>query len=320
MNRWVAALCAILVLAGCSPRDEQPPAVEPTAALDGSYVVEYDGVGTRNGAPALGLNTGKSGWVFRTACDEDGCVATGGAVADPANPGAPLENPQVADYVDGSWVMVTMRENAVTCTGSHGEEFRADGWVIWDIAIAPDKSLHPTVTTVGAGDCPSVSVVTPTMTRLGDPVPEFPAPDPAQQPARQVPAAAAFHGPYTLTKTRRGQDGEPEVADRDVATYCLRTGDRCVTAVSTPGEPGKPFAHLSIFKFADGSFVRSTVPLPSPCADGMVGVASEVQTLHLPADSSSNPLRELTGELVRTFTAGCPGVEEYDIAYAQRPA
>ncbi|MDG4663428.1 hypothetical protein [Mycobacterium sp. 236(2023)] len=319
MKRWALLLGLALVLAGCSSGEEPPPVVKPVAALDGSYIVEYDGTGTTNGAPVLGQSSGKAGWVFQTACDEDSCVAAGGMIADPENPGAPLKDARVADYVDGRWVMIHRSENVVTCTGPNGEELRADGWSIWDIAIAPDMSLRPTITTVGVGDCPSVNVVTPVMTRVADRLPEFPVPDPTQQPPRTVAAATGFHGSYTSTRTRRGQDAEPEVADRNVRTYCLRTGDRCATTATTPGEPGAEFAHLSVFTFGDGKFVRSTIPLPSPCADGVPGAATEAQTLNLPA-GTENPFPEVRGAVVKNFTAGCAGAEEYDVVYALRPA
>lgn len=196
-----------------------------------------------------------------------------------------------------------------------------DVWAIWDIAIAPDMTFAPTVTQVGTGDCPSVSTLTPTMTRAGDPLPEFPAPDPSAQPPREVSPAAAFRGGYTLTKTRRGDPpGEREVTDIGVATNCLRTADRCVTTATIPGEPGKTNAFLGVYEFADGNFVRTMVPLPADCADGRTGTAAETETLALPADATSNPLRELTGELTATFTAVCPGSVVYDVAYALRPA
>ncbi|OAN32623.1 hypothetical protein [Mycolicibacterium iranicum] len=323
--RWGAAAAGLIlltVLGGCSAQDEpERRAVEPLVNLDGSFIVEYDGTGTANGAPAAGLTEGKAGWVFRSSCDENRCVAAGGEIADPNNPSAPLQNPRVADYVDGRWVMVNFTENSAACTGPNGEQFTGDVWAIWDIVIAPDMTLAPTITQVGTGNCPSVSTLTPTMTRAGDPLPEFPAPDPSAQPPRQISPAAAFRGSYTLTKARRGDPpGEPEVADIGVATNCLRTADRCVTTATIPGEPGKTNAFLGVYEFADGKFVRTMVPLPADCADGRAGIAAETETLTLPSSAASNPLSELTGELTATFTAVCPGSIVYDVAYAIRPA
>lgn len=322
--RWGAMVATILlsVLAGCSADGEpEPKAVEPLVNLDGSFIVEYDGTGTANGAPATGLTEGKAGWVFRSSCDENRCVAAGGEITDPNNPAAPLQNPRVADYVDGRWVMVNFTENSAACTGPNGERFTGDVWAVWDIAIAPDMTLTPTVTQVGTGDCPSISTLTPIMTRAGDALPEFPAPDPSAQPPRQVAPASAFRGNYTLTKTRRGgQPGEPEVTELGVATNCLRTTDRCVTTATVPGEPGGTNAFLGVYEFADGKFVRTMVPLPAACVDGRSGIAAETETLSLPTDATSNPLRELTGELTATFTSGCPGAVVYDVAYVLAPA
>lgn len=320
--RWGAAAAGVMLLGGCSAQGEpEQRAIDPLVNLDGSFIVEYDGTGTANGAPATGLTEGKAGWVFRSSCDENRCVAAGGEIADPSNPSAPLQNPRVADYVDGRWVMVNFTENSAACTGPNGERFTGDVWAIWDIAIAADMTLEPTITQVGTGDCPSVSTLTPTMTRAGDALPEFPAPDPSAQPPQQASPAAGFRGNYTLTKTRRGTErGEPDVTDVAVATNCLRTADRCVTTATVPGEPGKPNAFLGVYEFADGKFVRTMVPLPAACGDGRAGVAAESETLTLPADAAPNPLPELTGELTATFTAGCPGAVGYDVAYRLRPA
>lgn len=317
VRRWIVALCCVLALAGCSGGDEERATVTPLVSLDGSYVVEYDGTALVNGATGTGRIDGKVGWVFRTACDGDGCVAAGGSIVDPANPTAPLQNPRVADYLDGRWTMVNLTENSVSCTGPGGEKLTADGWAVWDIGIADDMTLAPTVTTIGTGDCPSVSVATPTMTRVGDPLPDFPAPDPAAQPAREVPAAAAFRGEYTVTTTRRGQPARAETDRRDVVTNCLRSEDRCVTTAVTPGAPGAVYAELSVYESIDGAIRRESVSLPWPCEDDASrGFASESETLVLPTDAAADPLPTLTGELVRTFTTVCPGVAEYDVAYA----
>jgi hypothetical protein len=64
MYRLAAAACVGAKLTGCS--SNRAPSVEPAVALDGSYVVEWDGTGTKNGAPADDLNKSRNGWVFRT--------------------------------------------------------------------------------------------------------------------------------------------------------------------------------------------------------------------------------------------------------------
>jgi len=179
MYRFAAAACVGAMLTGCSSEAGTTNAgpAEPEAALDGSYVVEWDGTGTKNGAPADDLNKSRNGWVFRTACDDSGCVAAGGSIADTANPSAPLKNVRVADYVDGRWSMVYFTEDALTCDGPNGAKYTSDGWTIWDIAISPDGTLAPTVTLVGTDDCEVVNVQSPTMTRTGDPLPGFPLPE-----------------------------------------------------------------------------------------------------------------------------------------------
>lgn len=317
-----------MVLAGCSsdagsgsasspgsePGDGKP-IVQPAVALDGSYVVAWDGTGTKNGAPADDMNKARNGWVFRTACDENRCVATGGSIVDPNNPIAPLKNVRVADYVDGRWLIVNVNEGAATCDGPAGEKYTSDGWTIWDIAIAPDKTLTPTVTTVGTNDCPFVNVMSPTMTRVGDLLPGFPLTDPADQPQGKLPAAAAFRGAYTVTRTRRGQTAPREVTNHEVQTSCLRAEDRCVTTSTSRREPGAPFAEMLVYQFADDTFGRTSAPAGRPCDGGPEGMASEAETLPLSSAAPSDPLKVLTGERVTTFTSGCGGSVVDDVTY-----
>jgi hypothetical protein len=64
MYRFAAAACVGAMLTGCSSEAGTTNAgpAEPEAALDGSYVVEWDGTGTKNGAPADDLNKSGNGW------------------------------------------------------------------------------------------------------------------------------------------------------------------------------------------------------------------------------------------------------------------
>lgn len=315
-------VCAALLLAGCSSGlgpdpAERRPVVQPAVALDGSYVVTWDGTGTRNGAPADDLNKAKNGWVFRTACDQNGCVATGGSIVDPKNPTAPLKNVRVADYVDGRWVMVNVAEDAASCVGPDGAKHTSDGWSIWDIAVS-GETLSATVTTVGTDDCPSVDVMTPTFTRVEDALPGFPIPDPADQPPRATPAAAAFRGDYTLTRTRRDQPDAKAVTNHRVETSCLRGEDRCVTTSihNDDGDATVPFTEFTVYQFADGAFGRTSASADRTCDGGSAGIAAESETLPLPSAATSTPLRSLTGEVVATFTGGCAGRVVDDVQYA----
>src|SRR6478609_6520884 len=89
----MAAVSAVVVLAGCAPAQDgasapsttvgettsrpTPAFTPPAVTLDGLYVIEWTGSGTRNGVAVDDLRREKNGWAFRTACDDDGCVATG---------------------------------------------------------------------------------------------------------------------------------------------------------------------------------------------------------------------------------------------------
>jgi hypothetical protein len=326
MYRLAVATCVGVVLAGCSSdagsgsgpgTTQRAPSIEPAVALDGSYVVEWDGTGTKNGVPADDLNKARNGWVFRTACHDSGCVATGGSIADTANPSAPLKNVRVADYVDGRWSMVYFTENALTCDGPNGAKYTSDGWTIWDIAITPEKTLAPTVTLIGTDDCEVVNVQSLSMTRTGDPLPDFPLPDPAGQPRRSaLPPAAAFNGTYTVTRTRRDRPDVQEVTNHEVQTNCLRAEARCVTTSTSSDarEPATPY-QFWVYQFADRTFARRSAAAGRTCEDGRDGVATASDTLPLPSDAASAPLRTLTGERITTFTAGCDARLVEDIEY-----
>jgi hypothetical protein len=260
----------------------------------------------------------KNGWAFRTTCNERGCLATGGSIADPSNPSAPLANVRVADYVDGRWLMTVFGDDAMSCDGPDGATYSADGWTIWDIAVSPDGSLTPTVTIVGTDDCASIEVYTPTMTKLDDSLSGVPVPDPIDQPAHVRSNAAAFHGDYTLTLTPRARPGQREVTNHRVATFCLRSGDRCVTTSIDEASrvPAVAFEDFTVLQFADdGAFTGTSRAATQPCDGGGMGQAQSV-TLPLP-QATATPLPQLTGE--RT-AQGCEDTAVTDIEYVLNAA
>lgn len=320
----MAAVVTMLVLAGCAPSEDgvsapseassattarPAPVAAPPDTLDGLYVIEWTGSGTRNGVPVDDLRREKNGWAFRTACDDDGCVATGGGIPDPAKPETPLAAVRVADYADGHWTMVWTVENGPSCTAADGVTYTAPAWSIWDIAVDAAGTLTPTVTLVGAGDCPFIEVHRPIMTKGQDSLGGVPVPDPADQPARAAAAAAGFTGAYTLTRTPRGRAGAAQTANHEVMTQGLRTEARCVST-SVNSEAPEDF---SVLQFDGNGFGRRSAGMSEPCAAGGTGVAEVVETLK--PGGTAAPLRTLSGERVATFSAGCRGSVTDDVEY-----
>lgn len=312
-----------MLLAGCAPTQDgasaparettssaAPVVAPPPVTLDGLYVIEWTGTGTRNGVAVDDLRREKNGWALRTACTDDGCVATGGGIPDPAKPETPLAAVRVADYADGHWTMVWTVESGPSCTGADGVTYSAPGWSVWDIAVDAKGTLTPTVTLVGAGDCPFIEVHRPIMTKAQDSLGGVPVPDPAEQPARVASAAAGFAGAYTLTRTPRGRAGAEQVANHEVVTHCLRTEARCVTT-SVNSEAPEDF---SVLQFDGNGFGRRSAGLSEPCATGGRGVAEVVETLK--PGGTAAPLRTVSGERVATFSAGCRGTVTDDVEYA----
>jgi hypothetical protein len=78
-------------------------------------------------------------------------------------------------------------------------------------------------------------------------------------------------------------------------------------------EPATPY-QFWVYQFADGTFARNSEAVRT-CGDGRAGVASESDTLPLPSDAASAPLRALTGERVTAFTGGCDERVVDDIEY-----
>ncbi|QIV81362.1 hypothetical protein [Mycolicibacterium frederiksbergense] len=322
----MAAMSTVMVFAGCAPAQDDdaaaptaPPAAETTSSpvpvaappvpLDGLYVIEWTGSGTRNGVAVDDLRREKNGWAFRTACGDDGCVATGGGIPDPAKPETPLAAVRVADYAQGHWSMVWTVDTGPSCTGADGVTYSAPAWSIWDIAVDAKGALTPTVTLVGAGDCPFIEVHRPIMTKADDSLGGVPVPDPADQPARVASAAAGFTGAYTLTRTPRGRPGAEQVANHEVATHCLRAEPRCVT-VSVNSEAPEDF---SVLQFDGNGFGRRSAGVSEPCVSGGVGVAEIVETLK--PGGTAAPVRTVSGERVATFSAGCRGTVTDDVEY-----
>ena len=316
----MTAVCATLVLAGCAtssttwtvsgtPVTERPAAERPPATLDGLYAIEWVDDSTFYGTPPDEARAPRTrhAWAYRTACDAEGCIATGGSIADVDDFTAPLQSVRVADYADGHWVSTSERE--VSCTAADGATRTSNVWVVWDIAVDSAGGLAPTVTMTGTDDCPFIAVHRPTMTRGDGSLHGVPVPDPADQPAPAVPAGAGFDGDYTVTRTPRGRADNQRVSRHEVTTHCLREEPRCVTMAVNPEAP----EDFSVLQFDGDEFGRRSAAVEQPCGTGDA-VAEVTETLR--PDGTSAPLRTLTGERIATFRAGCPGSVVDDVEYA----
>lgn len=305
-----AVLVTVLLLAGCGG----PPTVDRTpgsaadrsaAMLNGLYVIEWTGPVTHTGVPVdLGLKPNdRNAWAFRSACDDDGCVATGGGIAEPDDMTAPLAAVHVGDYSDGHWSITWLSGRKLSCTGADGTPRSSPAWTHFDIA----DDLTMTATLVGTGDCPFIDVRRPVLTRIDDSLRGVPLPDPAGQPRRVAPVGAGFTGEYTVTRTPRG-GGAEQTTTREVATHCLRTERRCVT--TSVNDEAQEF---SVLEFDRDAFGRRAAAVKQPCATGGDGVAEVTETLR-PAQIGA-PLRSVSGERTTTFIGGCTGITVDDVTY-----
>ncbi|MCP9275524.1 hypothetical protein [Mycolicibacterium arenosum] len=315
IGKLLAVVGGALILAACgalgdgsrptaSGPPERPAAGQPVP-LAGLYAIEWTGAVSHIGVPVdIGLRPGeRNAWVFRTSCDDDGCVATGGGVADNSASTVRLAAVRIGDYVDGRWSIVWRSAKGPTCAGADGKTYSSPVWTVFDIT----DDLTMTATLVGTGDCPFIEVHHPTITRADDSLLGAPVPDPADQPARIVPGGAGFAGDYTLTRTPR-DGGVVQLSTREVTTTCLRAESRCIsTSVDDDA------AEFSVFEFDGDAFSRRATAVKQPCGTGGDGVAAVTETLQSTGESA--PLRTLSGERTATFSAGCAGSVTDDVTY-----
>lgn len=309
IGKLLSTLCAALILAAaCGAQGATPerPMTGRPVPLDGLYVIEWTGDVSRSGVRVdIGRQPGeRNAWALRTACDDDGCVVTGGGIADPSTPTAPLAAVRVGDYVDGHWSIVWRTAKGPTCTGADGKTHSSPVWTHFEIS----DDLTMTATLVGTGDCPFVEVLKPTITKADDSLRGVPVPDPADQPARVVPVGAGFAGDYTVTRTPRA-GGAEQSTTREVTTTCLRAEPHCVST-----SVNDEVAELSVLEFDGDVFGRRAAAVQQPCGTGGDGVAAVTETLR--PTGTSAPLRTLSGERTTTFNSGCAGTVTDDVTYA----
>jgi serine/threonine protein kinase len=156
-------------------------------------------------------------WVVRSTCGASGCVAT---AANISQGGIALVSNLTFDQLGGTWVAVGLA--SAQCGGDKPDEI----WVVYSLQPHPDGTLSgETVRASTNSACAAKRTVK--FTRTGDADPNKVA-DPAVLPPRSTTPADALRGRYRETTTFTS---DTVVAPRlfTANTYCLRTGDRCMS-------------------------------------------------------------------------------------------
>jgi hypothetical protein len=127
--------------------------------------------------------------------------------------------------------------------------------------------------------------------------------DPATLPARVASPAQALYGRYQEVDTYKDGNRSADVSF-DIQTYCLRTGDRCLSYWANPDGP-------KILLFAKNEWVLANRSSDSQCKDG--GAAHREITAQDPLPSPvQDPITTLTGTGHYTVTGACPFNSDFD--------
>ena len=275
-----------------SQHDDSTPTTAAAGGADfnGSYRADY-GPGTDlEDKPVPNAPATTSSWDVRSECGATGCVAT----AASASGNALLSN-LTFDQLGGTWVAVGLA--SAQCGGDAPSEL----WVVVTLQPHPDGTLSGE-TIRASTDSTCAAKRTVKFTRTGDPDPNK-VPDPAVLPPRSVTTADTLRGSYRQTTTFTNGNVVPGKL-LTANTYCLRTGDRCMSLFHADGG-------VVTLMFADDKWTRNEQGT-TMCAGG--GTAQVTITAEYPMPVQiDDPIALLTGRGTQTVAAGgaCTGGGEF---------
>jgi serine/threonine-protein kinase len=282
--------------------DEAANPVPSGPALEGSFKVDIGPTATPDGKPVAGSARTET-WVARSNCRDTECVATV-AVLNPTDPSGPPQLTMVFDYIDGDWL--TVREAPDKCKVGDAE-VDVTGWSVISLRPKLDGSLSGEYTWATAPAlCASKRAVNLTPTRGSGTAGQ--AIDPALEPALRTSPGAALRGTYTYTQTypETGEVFPPH--DYRATTHCLRTGERCVTLMSTVDTN-----NLFVMLYGGGHFTATFPEGNAQCTDG-VGKVRQTSRDDLPLPQGpQDPIIMLTGKSFQEYTGDCPAKIELDV-------
>jgi hypothetical protein len=296
----MSVACLTGLVAGCSKMGEvttvssPPPPSGP--GVNGTFTVELGPITNVDGGQQLGTALTQT-WALRSACRETGCVATAAAV-DPQDPKKPPGWTGTFDLVNGRWVSVS--EQSGMC-----DNVNSQLWHSYSLEPRPDGSLAGTRQEAAADNaCPHSRTVT--LRRTGDVDPAVPLADPASLPQPTESPGAGLRGRYSYVMTNR-QTGEPVSDNYDIWTYCLRTGDRCLSSFITVDNKS-----ALAYVFADGKWTMNLPPYALDCTPRGQAQLARTGEILLP-EPPQNPFPTLSGSQRLVYTGDCPSTREFDV-------
>jgi serine/threonine-protein kinase len=285
----VGGVVAVVALTGHNEPAATPP---PTAAaggndFTGTYRADYGPGSDLEGKPVPNAPATTSNWGVRSACGASGCTATAANVSGASM--ALLSN-LTFDRVGGTWV-------AVGLASAQCGDAPAELWVVFTLQPQPDGTLSgESVRASTNSACAAKRTVK--FTRIGDPDLNK-VPDPGVLPPRSVSPAEALRGSYRQTTTFANGNAMPGSV-LTANTYCLRTGDRCMSLFHNPDG-------AVTLMFANDKWTRDEQGT-TMCGAG--GTAQVTITAEYPMPAQlDDPLSVLTGRGNQTVAAGggCTG-------------
>jgi predicted Ser/Thr protein kinase len=224
-----AVLIAAAVFGGVwLTRDHDPARAAPTQTaapgvvpFTGIYRADFSATTLMDGQTVEGATPTTARWGVRSACRPDGCVATAMRLSGEG----PAVSSLVFDQVDGRWVAVGLGSDQCHNTPT-------EVWDVFTLQPRPDGTLSGEYSGTSSDGCSGKGTVT--FARTGS-IEDDTVPDPASLPPRVVSPAEALHGHYHLT--RNFSNGSPQQdLLYEVATNCLRGGDRCMSYFHAPSD------------------------------------------------------------------------------------
>jgi serine/threonine-protein kinase len=281
-------------------RSTAPPSTAPTATpntgpFTGTYRADFGPVTSMAGVEGTNAKPSVATYGIRSVCRQTGCVATGSRLSGDASFAQAVE----LDDVNGIWLAVTLasqqcRDNA-----------RAESWQVFKLRPQPGGTLVGEFVAAAGNSCASKYTVT--FTRTGD-VDVDSLPDPANLAPRVVSPAEALRGSYRQVRTF--SSGQRQQDDFVVDTYCVRTGDRCMSYFHQPAGGVEPLI------FADGSWSLAT-DLDDTCP-GVGATVSVKKTAQFPLPHpTQNPITLLTGHGVQEQSQPCAVTIEFDETFTR---
>lgn len=286
---FAAAATILVVVSG----GEDKPAARPlTTAFDGTFAVEFGPPTKPNGEPYQNATGGNETWAVESACGDRGCVASASKLDGSGTTASTL----VFDEIDKQWEAVGATQG--TCQGDEQVEL----WEAFTLRPQPNGTLTGEFIVRSAnGQCASDRPVT--FTRTGDRDAGASVADPARQPPRAASPAQALRGRYQEVDTYANGNRSAEVSF-DIQTYCLRTGDRCLSYWLNPND-------VKVLTFQQNQWVLTNTFTDSSCKGGEPAHREISLNYPLP-QPPQDPITLLTGHGHYTVTGGCPFDSDFD--------